>query len=418
MALVAAGPGEHLRPRVVRAASIGAQRLRIGAGLIDRRRHVAWRKSSHELRAGLPRVGERRKNRLKILFVGADDERVLALAANLRRDHRLILNTASARLLSWPVPSRRTSHKPPRIVLDDLFVLDGPRMEDAAAHRRFALDPDAARFFGWTVGQARSAPDSHYVEGMREFIRGWETGARLSLAIRRISDGQAVGTVELWPSSSGDEANLSYFVVPELRGQGLASRAVARAKRERRGARGSRTSGSRSSLLDQEGEAVSRRSWTTRCSSRSPSDGSIVRSRPRSLPTAAVSAQKRACQRSATRANRCGSRSRTSKQSASASASVSDFRSAAAAQAAGRCRARSRGGRSRAGAPGSSPNVCSRIRVMAASGYPPPADWPPLAARGPNSRAAQSGQKNTTSSSPSSSRSTRYPRQPVAHPAE
>jgi len=97
-------------------------------------------------------------------------------------------------------------------------------MEDAPAHRRFSLDPDAARFFGWRVDQARSAPDSHYTEGMRGFIRGWQTGTPLSLAIRRISDGEAVGTVELRPW--GNEADVSYFVVPELRGQGLASRAL------------------------------------------------------------------------------------------------------------------------------------------------------------------------------------------------
>jgi RimJ/RimL family protein N-acetyltransferase len=106
-------------------------------------------------------------------------------------------------------------------------VLDGPRMEDAVAHRRFALDPDAARYFRWSVDEARAAPDSYYVEGMRGFILGWQTGTRLSLAIRRISDDEAVGTVELRPSPTGDEADLSYFVLPELRGQGLASRAVA-----------------------------------------------------------------------------------------------------------------------------------------------------------------------------------------------
>jgi RimJ/RimL family protein N-acetyltransferase len=117
--------------------------------------------------------------------------------------------------------------EPPRIVLDELFMLDGPRMEDAAAHRRFALDPEAARFFRWSIEEARAAPDSHYVEGMRDFIRGWKTGARLSLAIRRIADGEAVGTVELRPR--GEEADVSYLVIPELRGQGLASRSVAAA---------------------------------------------------------------------------------------------------------------------------------------------------------------------------------------------
>lgn len=116
--------------------------------------------------------------------------------------------------------------QPPRIVLDDAFVLAGPRLEDAASHRRFALDPDAARFLGWTVDQARAAPDSHYEEVVRRFIRGWETGARLSLAIRRRSDDEAVGMVELRPRPTDAEADVSYLVAPELRGQGLASRAV------------------------------------------------------------------------------------------------------------------------------------------------------------------------------------------------
>jgi len=69
--------------------------------------------------------------------------------------------------------------EPPRIVLDDLYVLDRPRAEDAAANRRFALDTDAARFLGWTVDQARSLPDAHYGEVSSRFIRGWETGAPL-----------------------------------------------------------------------------------------------------------------------------------------------------------------------------------------------------------------------------------------------
>lgn len=115
----------------------------------------------------------------------------------------------------------------PRIVLDDLYVLDRPRAEDAAAHRRFALDPDAARFLGWTVDQARSAPDAHYDEVISRFIRGWETGARLSLAIRRLSDEEAVGMVELRPRPAGAEGDVSYLVTPELRGQGLATRALA-----------------------------------------------------------------------------------------------------------------------------------------------------------------------------------------------
>lgn len=130
---------------------------------------------------------------------------------------------------------------------------------------------------------------------------------------------------------------------------------------------------------------------------------------PSSKPTPSIWAQKRACQRSATRANRLGSRSRTSRQSARASASVRDLRSAAAAQAAGRFRRSSARRKIAYGWPSlvrehmfadgrrlreSHYAVCSRPSSPAADAVP-------------NSRAAQPGQKNTTSSSPSSSRSTR-----------
>jgi hypothetical protein len=52
----------------------------------------------------------------------------------------------------------RSPSEPPLIVLDESYVFGGHRPEDAAAHRRFAVDLDAARSFGWTVEQARSQP--------------------------------------------------------------------------------------------------------------------------------------------------------------------------------------------------------------------------------------------------------------------
>jgi hypothetical protein len=73
-----------------------------------------------------------------------------------------------------------------------------------------------------------------------------------------------------------------------------------------------------------------------------------------SSSTAGCSWQKRANQRTATRPYRCGSRSRTSRQSARASTSVSCGRSVAAAQAGRRCGARARAGRSRTDGPRSS----------------------------------------------------------------
>jgi RimJ/RimL family protein N-acetyltransferase len=103
------------------------------------------------------------------------------------------------------------------------YILEGrPRPEDAAAHRVFVLDQDAARFFGWTVEQAMSQPDSHYDEVIKHFIREWEEGRTFIFTIRDRKSGAPVGSVEIRLS----DANVSYVVAPERRGQGLATRAV------------------------------------------------------------------------------------------------------------------------------------------------------------------------------------------------
>ena len=54
------------------------------------------------------------------------------------------------------------NREPPLIVVDDSFVLDRWRPADGPALRRFDLDPDTARFFGYSVEQAAAMPDSHY----------------------------------------------------------------------------------------------------------------------------------------------------------------------------------------------------------------------------------------------------------------
>ncbi len=113
---------------------------------------------------------------------------------------------------------------PPVIPLDDTFVLDGWKAGDAAAHRAFAEDVDAARFLGWTVEEARAHPNRYYASVVRRFEDEWAAGSRLSLAIRRVVTGEAVGAVELRPA--GDAAAVSYLVAPRLRGQALAPRAL------------------------------------------------------------------------------------------------------------------------------------------------------------------------------------------------
>jgi RimJ/RimL family protein N-acetyltransferase len=119
---------------------------------------------------------------------------------------------------------RRSITDAPWIVLDHDYVLDGWRSHDAVAHRAFALDADAARFFGWTLDAARAAPDSHYQDVIRRFDREWREGTRYSVAIRRLSDQEAIGSVELRPT--GETADVSYMVKASLRGRGLAVRAL------------------------------------------------------------------------------------------------------------------------------------------------------------------------------------------------
>ena len=91
--------------------------------------------------------------------------------------------------------------EPPLIVVDDYFVLDRWR-------------------------QAAAMPDSHYDgdERMRGNLRAWREGRRLNWAIRRGPDGEAVGWVEL--RRAGEQAAVSCNVTAELRGRGIAPRAL------------------------------------------------------------------------------------------------------------------------------------------------------------------------------------------------
>lgn len=115
---------------------------------------------------------------------------------------------------------------PPTIPVDDSYVLDRWRATDSDALRQFDLDPETARFFGYTVEQARAKPDSDYDgrERERSSLQAWQEGKRLNLAIRQRSSGEAVGWVEFQPFR--DPANVSYMVRSDLRGQGIAPRSL------------------------------------------------------------------------------------------------------------------------------------------------------------------------------------------------
>jgi RimJ/RimL family protein N-acetyltransferase len=116
--------------------------------------------------------------------------------------------------------------EPPLIAVGDSFVLDRWRLTDGPALRRLDLDPDTARFFGYSVEQAAAMPDSHYDGSMRAQgnLRAWREGRELNLALRRTTDGEAIGWVEL--RLDGEQAEVSYNVAAELRGQGIAPSAL------------------------------------------------------------------------------------------------------------------------------------------------------------------------------------------------
>jgi RimJ/RimL family protein N-acetyltransferase len=115
--------------------------------------------------------------------------------------------------------------RPTILDLDEDYVVDAPRRrDDTASWRRLDLDPQTARFLGWTVEEARAKPDSYYDEVALRFSSDWNEGRAYAFTIRSRRTGEPVGSVELRPH--GDEAAVSFMVAPELRGQGLAPRAL------------------------------------------------------------------------------------------------------------------------------------------------------------------------------------------------
>jgi hypothetical protein len=79
--------------------------------------------------------------------------------------------------------------EPPLIAVDPAFVLDRWRPADSAALRRFDLDPDTARFFGYTVEQAQAMPGSHYDGDERARLRRAHLACHTgNLASRRVAE--------------------------------------------------------------------------------------------------------------------------------------------------------------------------------------------------------------------------------------
>jgi RimJ/RimL family protein N-acetyltransferase len=116
-------------------------------------------------------------------------------------------------------------------VTDGFVTLDALRPEDAPAMVRAA--DDGAHTSGGSDEAAGSAsfPEERLsldaaLAVVAQAAEGWQSGAHYWLAIRPAMSGEYGGRLDLWPASGGDRGNVGIVVVPQLRRQGLAHRAV------------------------------------------------------------------------------------------------------------------------------------------------------------------------------------------------
>jgi RimJ/RimL family protein N-acetyltransferase len=100
------------------------------------------------------------------------------------------------------------------------------RLRDATAMARWDEDPEHQRWFGQPVPGADPAVNRGRCEAViRSWWQAWSDGRILAFAIRESARGPALGAAELRPRAGG-LASISYTVLPDHRGRGLASRAA------------------------------------------------------------------------------------------------------------------------------------------------------------------------------------------------
>lgn len=95
-----------------------------------------------------------------------------------------------------------------------MLVLRDWRLSDAAMILEASLDPYVRRMLGLRAGCGRRAAEN------------WVRRAEATSLVMEL-DGEAVGEVGLEPDAFGYSALLSYWVLPRLRGRGLAERGAA-----------------------------------------------------------------------------------------------------------------------------------------------------------------------------------------------
>ncbi len=131
-----------------------------------------------------------------------------------------------------PEPARPlfTPRSQAPVVTGDAVVLCALERRDTGAMLANDRDAETAARFGWDPGEAALWRCEQWVE---QVGRLWRSGERAVFAVRADPDGPLLGIVEAQPRVHGlhlaaerPAAELSWTVVPEHRGRGVATAAV------------------------------------------------------------------------------------------------------------------------------------------------------------------------------------------------
>jgi RimJ/RimL family protein N-acetyltransferase len=123
-------------------------------------------------------------------------------------------------------PAHEAARGSQPVLTDGVVWLTPWRDDDDAAFADFNLDPVHVRWFDQPPPDAdKDRRRAHHADVIRRCRDEWRTGASLSFAVRIEEHGTAIGAADLQPRPP-IAANISYAVVPQQRGKGIAPRAV------------------------------------------------------------------------------------------------------------------------------------------------------------------------------------------------